>query len=159
VSRVWSWHAPQWLLVMIGLLVLPASSAAQQGMRTYSARVENLSGTPLSFRVHSQRMLLDEGLGVTEVAACDCLVVSGVAPLREGGPAGQVVQVRIHLMKSQRNVLLDAVVEVVVGTHDRWSSLAISDHPSEPADAAPPAVGKLLRRITDSLARARIPTR
>jgi hypothetical protein len=130
--------------LILGLCV-PAPVAAQantvtgQELRRW-VHVDSVAGTLPALRTSAQRALINEGFGVRAVAACDCLLESGVRSMPNGGS----IQLFVHIVKAPTVIRGRISIEAVVRADPTRSAVAAG------------AADSVLARIGRSFGEARL---
>lgn len=140
-----------WPFVVIG----SAEPARAQDVRVYRVETAGVLGAPASLRLQAQRVLLDEGFGVSEIAACDCLLISDRS-LLEGTGRSWVVQLRVYISRPTAATRATVTVEARVVEGRVWSPSAEAGLFRARAEAPQP-IQSLLQRILEKVARATLP--
>lgn len=130
-------------LLLATALLAPAVASAQ-GRRIHSVRVDSLSGSPAALRTSSHRLLLDAGFSVREVAACDCLLTTDDRII-----GGEPVELRIHILRPPNGIVVQVVIQALVGTGASTDARSMQEAPAE--------LRKLLERLRDGVQRSRLP--
>lgn len=98
-----------WLLDAL-LRPRPVTAQAAQSTVKSWVHVDSVSGSHPALRTAVQRVLVEQGIGVRSVAACDCLIEGERVTL----PSGEIIQLFVHIIKAptviRGRVSLEAVI-------------------------------------------------
>lgn len=142
--------------MLLWLLLVGGRADAQVGLNAYRIESAGIFGSLPSLRLQAQRTLLDLGFGVESVAACDCLLVSNAARVRDGDREF-IVQIRIHILRPVYGVRTTVITEALVGSAQAWGERPVLLRPSAKVEEAPRPVRALIDQVMQRVARATLP--